>query len=196
MGNLFFTSDTHFGSPSIVKRERRPFKNIKHNDKYIIKTWNKQAKKNDIIYHLGDFVNCNSSDMHSWEKSILYVKKLKAKVVLLIGNNEERVIYNYFENDFEKFRNYCLEIGFFDVQPELYIKILEKDFYLNHYPKNHKDNCVNLFGHTHRSTGLWKSYGLNVGVDLNYFKLYTTNDIFKMLEIKEKWYEIDLENLA
>lgn len=193
---IYFTSDTHFGDEETLIRENRPFKTAKEFDRKVIKIFNSQANENDTIYHLGDFINCNSKDKTSWEKSIKYVKRIKAKIVLIIGNNEERVIKLFFNDDFEKFREYCKKLGFLDVKKEEYITINGTNFYLNHYPHNHKDNFFNLFGHTHRTTGLWKPYGLNVGCDLNHFYLFSINEIERLIDLKKKWWDNDVDNLS
>ena len=191
---IFFTGDTHFGSNHAIIRDNRPFKNFKKLDKYVIKIWNKQANKNDVIYHLGDFLNYNEKDTMSWKYSLRLVKKIKAKVILIIGNNEERVVSEQFQN-FEEFRQYCLNLGFKDIVICADLIINKTHFHLIHYPKDHKTNVINLFGHTHRITGLWKSYGINVCCDLNYFKLYSENDILKLIRQKNKYWDTD-ENIT
>lgn len=157
----------------------------------MVKKWNKQAKKEDIIYHLGDFVNCNSSDPDSWEKAILLVKKIKAKVVLIIGNNEEKVITRYFGGNFDEFRKKLVEVGFFDVKKEDWVELLGQKFYLIHDPKEHKNDCLNLFGHMHRSIGIYKPYGFNMGVDLNHFALYGKQEIQMLLWQKKDYWDKD-----
>lgn len=57
MKEIFFTSDTHFGTNKALARENRPFRNWKVFYRKTIKQWNKQAKKDDLIYHLGDFID-------------------------------------------------------------------------------------------------------------------------------------------
>ena len=71
----------------------------------------------------------------------------------------------------------------------------DKKFYLNHFPRKHKNDCINLFGHTHRTTGLWKPYGLNVGCDINHFYLFSQNDIHLLLKRKAEWWDIDPDAL-
>ena len=192
---IFFTSDTHFASEDTLIRENRPFKNSNKFDKYVLVLWNKQTKKEDTIYHLGDFLNYNSKDEKSWVKTLSYVKKLKANVILIIGNNEQRVIDKHFKGNFEQFREFCIGLGFKDVKIDDEIVINGNKFYLNHYPRNHKNEYINLFGHTHRTTGLWKPYGLNVGCDLNHFFLYSQDEILRILELKNKWWDNDVDNL-
>lgn len=115
MKEIFFTSDTHFGTNKALARENRPFRNWKVFYRKTIKQWNKQAKKDDLIYHLGDFIDYVPGRESNWKFCLNLVKNIKAKVVLIIGNNEERLIKDCFNDDFDKFRNYCLNVGFSDV---------------------------------------------------------------------------------
>lgn len=192
---IYFTSDTHFNSKETLERENRPFKNAKKFDKFVISLWNKQTRKDDVIFHLGDFANYNKTDTTTWKNSLIYAKKIKAKIILIIGNNEERIISQHFNSDFDKFKEFCKQNGFFDVKKEEFLTINGINFYLNHYPRNHKDGYVNLFGHTHRATGLWKPYGLNMDCDLNHFYLFSQKDIINLLERKSKWWDHDIDTL-
>ena len=72
--------------------DQRPFKGKEEFDKFIVDLWNKQAKKGDTIYVVGDLIDCKGADDNSWQESILYVKKVKADIVLITGNNEDRVV--------------------------------------------------------------------------------------------------------
>ena len=189
---IFFTSDTHFGDNGIIKRENRPYKNHKHFQKDIIKIWNKQTTKNDIIYVLGDFFNYNKKDTTSWKNILSLPKKFKAKIILIIGNNEERIIDNEFDKNFDLFKNLLLENGFLDVKKDDFVTINNTLYYLNHYPENKKDDCLNLFGHTHRSTGLWKPFGFNMDCDLNFFRLFSEKDIITMTNEKGKFWDSDI----
>ena len=192
---FFFTSDTHFGSDDTLIRENRPFKSYREFDKYVLNLWNGQTNNEDVIFHLGDFLNYNSKDKDSWKQTLSYVKELKASLILIIGNNEQRVIENHFNGSFVLFKEFCIGLGFKDVKIDCEIDLNGQIFYLNHYPRNHKNNLLNLFGHTHRATGLWKSYGLNVGCDLNHFFLYSENEIFRLLTQKDRYWDNDIDNL-
>ena len=185
----FFTSDTHFYDLETLSIDDRPFKSAKQFDNYVLKTWNKQAKKGDTIFVIGDFVDCDGKGYAGWKHSIQYVKKLKADVVLIIGNNEERVIKNWFNNTFESFREYCLKVGFKEVYKNLVLNICKKDFFLTHKPKDRRSDMLCLFGHLHRSCGLYKPYGFNIGCDLNHFRLYDENNIKKFLQMKKDYWD-------
>ncbi len=189
MKKIFFTSDTHFGSDEILIRDNRPFKNYKDFQKKIITIWNKQAKKGDVIYHLGDFIDFVFNKESDWKNGLNLVKKIKAQVVLIIGNNEQRLISRIFKNNFDSFREYCLSLGFKDVKLNDKIEINGKRFFLTHEPKDYKERYINLFGHNHRVTGFWKPFGINVSCDLNHFKLYDMIEIDKIFYSKNKYWD-------
>lgn len=188
---LYFTSDTHFNDKNVLKREFRHFKNLKQSDNFIIKTWNKQVKKDDTIYVLGDFISYGEKYGDIYLKALKYVKKIKCNVVLILGNNEERLIKGEFENNFEEFRSFCLKLGFKDVKKEEFLEIKGKKFYLNHYPNNFKDGYISLYGHLHKLGGIFNKYGVNIACDMNCFRLYSVDDIFSLLSMKK-----DLEKYA
>lgn len=185
----FFTSDIHFNDDSTLKVDKRPFKSAKEFDKFVIKTWNKQAKKGDTIFVVGDFIDCDDETCVNWKKSIHYAKKIKADIVLVCGNNEDRVIKYFFNNNFEAFKQYCLSLGYKEVYKNLTISFANHDFYLVHKPRDHKEGIINLYGHIHRSGGLYKPFGYNVGCDLNHFRLFTEQDILDMIEMQEKYWD-------
>lgn len=188
----FFTSDTHFNDADTLIVDNRPFKSAKQFDKFVISTWNKQAKAGDTIFVIGDFVDCSGAESESWKKSIKYVQQIKADVVLIIGNNEERVIKNFFDNNFESFRSFCIDLGFKEVYKNTIIEVCNTKFFLTHKPKHKQNDMLNLFGHTHRSCGLYKPFGFNIGCDLNHFRLFDENDIKKFLKMKEMFWDKDM----
>ena len=190
----FFTSDLHFGSDETIKSDMRPFKSSKQFEKVTIKKWNKITKKDDIIYVVGDLVDCHSENDKNCVKLLSVVKKIKAQVILILGNNEERIIKYYFDNDLDKFKSYCLGLGFLDVKQCDTVDISGTTFYLTHKPKNHKPEMLNLFGHSHKAMGLYKSFGFNIGCDLNNYQLYSESDILHLLNKKQKYWDKD-ENL-
>ena len=53
---------------------------------------------------------------------------------------------------------------------------------------------LNLFGHSHKAMGLYKSFGFNIGCDLNNYNLYSEDDIMFLLGKKSKFWDKD-ENL-
>lgn len=191
----YFTSDTHFCDDETLRTDGRPFKSAKKFDNYVIKLWNKQAKKEDTIFVIGDFVDCDGKESESFKTSLAYVKKIKAKVVLVVGNNEERVIKYFFDGDFEKFKEYCLELGFSEVCRSRLIDVAGQTFHLVHKPRDCSKEYLNIFGHMHRAGGVYRRFGFNVNCDMNHFYLYSEKDIATMLYDKEKYWDKD-ENLC
>lgn len=187
----FFTADSHFSyrDNTIIPRDFRPFDSFEEMNDFIIKTWNEQAKEGDVIYHLGDFVNYNSFDNVNYEERFKFVQKINAKVILILGNNEDKILNREFGGDFEKFRKFLLGCGFSEVYKEcLTIKIGDKDYFLTHCPRDcKKDSIYNLFGHVHKCVFV-KSYGYNVGVDNHYFKLFSEDEIIE-LESRRKYFD-------
>ena len=187
----FFTSDIHFCDIRTLKSDLRPFKTIKQFDNHIIKTWNKQAKKSDTIYIVGDLFDCDGENHTIWKKSSLLIKKIKANIILIMGNNEERIVKYFFNNNLKLFKEYCLNLGIKEVHKNLTIKLRDKEFYLTHKPFDYNPDYINLFGHTHAAGGIYKPFGLNVGCDLHHFNLLSENDIFHFLAKKEKYWDKD-----
>ena len=201
MSNIFFTSDTHFSDANalracgIIYRDSRPFKNVKQMDRCIIHKWNKKAKKGDIIYHLGDFINYNKYDTLSWKKSIKLVKKIKADVILIMGNQEYRLVDDFFNLDIEKFKTFAINMGFKDVLEDACIDVDGLHLHLNHYPVNSKKDYFNLFGHIHKSN-FAKKYGFNVGVDCFHFNLYSIDDVKKVIHDMNKFYDKNVYSVS
>ena len=189
----FFTSDTHFGDDDKLTRENWITKNWQNFAKKLIKIWNKQVKKQDVVYFLGDFVNYEKTD-NQWREAFALIKKNKAKCILIICNNEERLIEDKFNGSFNKFRQFCLEQGFTDVKKHDILKSEGLKFYLTHKPTDYKKGYINLFGHTHLATGLWKPFGFNVYYGLNFLKLFDLDYIKRLLYVKQKYWDKDENN--
>src|SRR5690349_10195856 len=51
----FFTSDTHFGDPRVLRIDKRPFATIPEHDEAPIARWNETVAPEDEVWHLGDF---------------------------------------------------------------------------------------------------------------------------------------------
>ena len=190
----FFTADSHFSilDETIIPRDFRPFSSLEEMNEEIIKIWNKSAGEEDIIYHLGDFINYNSFDNKYYEDYFKMVKKIKAKVVLILGNNENKVLKSEFGGNFEKFKQFLIELGFHEVvEKSMQINIGSKTYTLTHRPTDaNMQSQFNLFAHIHKS-GFVKKFGFNVGVDNHYFKLFSENDIIE-LESRRKYFDEDV----
>ncbi|MCR5846651.1 MAG: hypothetical protein K6G75_00810 [Lachnospiraceae bacterium] len=187
---FFFTADLHFGDNEIIERESRPFGDVREFTDAFVKNVNDVASEDDILYILGDWINYNKTNRHTHEEikeTLEICKRLTPKVILIDGNNEQRAIEEIYGGDFEKFRSLAKECGFADFVREADVAFEGKRYHLIHHPKDYEKGVLNLFGHTHRGTGLWKPFGFNMCVDLNYFRPFSQEDIYKLLKMKEWW---------
>jgi calcineurin-like phosphoesterase family protein len=191
----FFTADSHFSlsDENVIKRDFRPFSSLTEMNDEILKIWNSQLSSGDVVYHLGDFVNYNWFDNVHFKECLSYVKRINAKVILICGNNEEKIIHHEFNDDFEKFKTMLLEIGFAEVERNgMIVEIGGTPFYLTHEPKNHREGMENLFGHIH-GTVFVKPYGFNVGIDNHYLKMFSEDEVLEMIS-RRKFFDENVYN--
>lgn len=189
----FFTADLHLGDDDIIEREARPFKNIKEFEEAFIKNVNDVATEDDTLYVLGDYISYCNSHRPPIKEVFETAKRIKPSVILIVGNDEERVINEVYEGDIEKFRKDLEQFGIKEVYREADIELGGMSIHLVHKPTDHKDGIINLFGHNHRATGLYKPFGINVGVDLNYFRPFSEKEIIRLLEMKRDWWDKDAD---
>ncbi|MBO7451602.1 MAG: hypothetical protein J6U54_14645 [Clostridiales bacterium] len=188
---IFFTADTHFGDDETIERESRPFRDLSEFEEVFISNVNSVATENDVLYALGDWINYNDRHHPDIREASEITKRLNPDVILIMGNDEDRILNEVYGGDFEKMRSDLIEYGFAEVYKETDIEISGIQLHLIHDPIDHKKDVLNLFGHTHRGTGLWKPFGLNVGLDLNHFRPFSENDILKLLKTKRDWWDKD-----
>lgn len=152
---VFFTSDTHFSHTNIIQFCQRPFKNADEKNEVIITNWNNVVRKDDIIFHLGDFCLGGSAE---WSKIL---DRLNGKIYLILSNHDLKNIRPRF---IERFKHVALSMR---------IEIGKKKIYLSHYPYlcfegGYKDDVWQLFGHVHTRPS-------NTGIDAGRFQyLYPT----------------------
>lgn len=162
MPNFWFTSDTHFGHEKIIKYCDRPFSNANEMDETIIENWNKRIRKNDIVYHLGDF---------SMGDPTPYIKRLNGKIHLLLGNHDR------YAHKAASFWQWTKTISI--------AKMNGFEITLCHYAMlTWKKSCYNtwsLHGHTHgRIEPVGKSW--DVGVDNNRFRPLSLEEIESIMK--------------
>jgi len=184
----YFTSDIHFSDLATFINDDRPFENLKEYDEFIIKLWNKTMTKNDTLYIVGDMLDCDGPDFDSWKSALKYVKRIKPQIILIMGNNEDRIVNNFFDGDFQKFRQHLISAGVKDVHKNFHLNIRGINLYMTHNPVDHKKGYVNLVGHSHRSKGLWYSFGLSVSCDLNHFRPYSEESLIFQLKRKDEFF--------
>lgn len=151
---VFFTSDTHFGAFRTLELSRRPFGSVEEMDRCMLDNINAVVSEGDILYHIGDFGD--------YEK----VKEINCDVILVMGNYEHKDCETKFNGDINAFKKYLLDLGFHNIATNY---SWFNDMKLVHKPSQHSKHCFTLFGHIHRAVQV-KRFGLNVGVDCNFFK--------------------------
>lgn len=150
--NIFFTSDTHFGSERALVYSHRPFSSVDEMNKALVDNWNKIVKPQDTVWHLGDFGD------------ISFAKQLNGNINLILGNYElDAIAYNsqYLQD---------LQNTFALVEKNAVITTADGEaLHLSHKPSDADRTMFNAFGHIH---GLQKCkhFGYDVGVDANHFR--------------------------
>ena len=162
MGEIFFTSDTHFCHNKGFLYEPRGFTNVDDMNEAIIENWNKVVKPHDIVYHLGDTM------LNDNEKGIECFKRLNGEIFIIWGNHDTE---NRINTLFEACRHKLMGGWYAFV-----IKHGKQSIYLSHYPtltsnfddKHFSQHVINLHGHTHQQTN-WlqvdNPFMYHVGVD-------------------------------
>ena len=159
MGNIFATSDLHFGHNQAFIWGARGFKSIEEHDAEIIKRWNEVVTAEDDVYILGDLMlGDNAHGIHC-------LSQLNGKLHILTGNHctsARQKLYHTLENMVE----FC--------GCATTIKYKKKQLYLSHYPTitsnmeaNPHQAVFNLYGHTHQTTNFYNGqpFMYHVGVD-------------------------------
>lgn len=148
-GDLWFTSDTHFGHPGILFM--RPWDDVESMDAALIEKWNSVVGERDHVFHLGDF------SFHKPQRTLEILSCLKGIKYLIRGNHDRNNL-----------NAACLAM--FDGGVEHYHEITfgSQLIVLCHFPfaswnGMHHDSW-NLHGHSHGSFAP-RGKQLDVGVD-------------------------------
>lgn len=131
MCRKFIISDTHFGHGNIIKYCNRPYDNIFHMEKELIKNWNEVVGKNDIVYHLGDFsMKLNKG------KTIGVINQLRGNIFLIQGNHDTHG-HPFYKTYFTNYSRYPI--------------IIPDGIILSHQPVFVNENMpyINIHGHLH-----------------------------------------------
>lgn len=175
MSNIYFTSDTHFGHANIIKFCNRPFLSeeelitveqdlkckisreaVERMNQALIDNINRIVKRDDILWHLGDFC------WGGYKEAKTYRDQINCRNVNLIwGNHDEPEIRPLFNEAYDR----------------KLIKVGNQPIILDHYPilswNGSYHGCWHLFGHVHGNLSkdplfnavLQRILSLDVGVD-------------------------------
>ena len=151
--DFFITSDTWFGRPQILQiANRLSFKDIDDMNDKLIKNWNKVVKKNDLVFHLGNF---------AWDPNTArnVLEKLNGQIYFILGNTDDAIldIHNEFKN--------------VSLLKDQILELPQYDSIICHYPLevwDGKDSgTIHFHGHTvfSHKTDLTKMNRVNVCTD-------------------------------
>jgi calcineurin-like phosphoesterase family protein len=100
---IYYIADIHFGHKNVIRFDERPFADVEEMNKIMIENWNARVTNKDDVYYVGDFAYRSSED------PISYLKQLKGKKHLIVGNHDRDLLKSdkvsqYFES-IEKIMN-------------------------------------------------------------------------------------------
>ena len=148
--NTWFSSDHHLGHRNILKYTNRPFSSVEEMDDILILRWNEVVKKDDTVYHLGDF--CMGDE---WN----YLSRLNGNILFIKGSHDSWMN----KKDYPYLREITVDNYMDEVNSEYKKLIVLCHYSLRSWNKSHYASW-HLFGHHH---GNLEPYGLSfdVGVD-------------------------------
>lgn len=150
-GEMWFTSDTHFGHKNILKysSESRG-ETVEEMDERLIERWNSRVSIKDTVWHLGDV--CFGDPIILW--------RLNGKINLIVGNHDQKNLkFDCFSRRFDRIENY-VELK----TPISNIKTVLFHFPITSWNKKHY-GAVHLHGHCHGKLDEVLSGRMDVGVD-------------------------------
>jgi len=164
---VWFTSDTHFGHTNILRLSRRPFADIQQHDEALVSNWNARVKRQDEVWHLGDFA------LDVDEKSLLYLfERLNGRKNLVVGNHDN-----------------CetLRLPWASKPKQIQeIVIDQQRVVLCHFAlrswRRIRDGSVHLYGHTH-GTIPGTQHSEDAGVDAWDFSPITLQDLLARMAL-------------
>ena len=195
-GNVYITSDTHFGHKNIVRGttnwrtqdgeipidSTRDFQTIEQMNERLIDGINHHVGQDDTLIMLGDV------SFGGFDNIGTFLERLVChNIHLVLGNHDHHIENN---RDFVKER-------FLSVQHYMEININDRNFVLCHYPLQswHGMNkgVIHLHGHVHlpenRKFGNGKK--MDVGVDGNGMDPYSIDEIIKIMDKRPVAFEMN-----
>lgn len=174
----FYFSDSHLGHENIIRLSKRPFKSVEEMDETIIKNWNSVVTDDDDVYIVGDF------SYKSGKNPVEYLKQLKGKKHLVIGNHDSRIL-----------KDPAARKMFVDIKDRYDINDNGTRIILDHYPlvewNGFFRGALHFYGHIHNNVenATYKIISeipnaYNVGADILDFTPRTAKQV---IEFNEKF---------
>jgi calcineurin-like phosphoesterase family protein len=177
MPNIFFTADTHFHHANIIKYANRPFANVQEMDETIITNWNSKVKRDDIVYHDGDFV----FGPNKIRDAANLRRRLNGRIHLIWGNHDNQ--NPEFASIFDSAQDY-LEIS---VNKQ---RIILMHYAMRIWNKSHHGTWM-LYGHSHGTLPDDPNLlSFDIGVDCHNFFPLSFDEVAAIMK-KKTWKPID-----
>ena len=157
--NIFVTSDNHFSHARIINLCQRPFVDVDEMNFMMVRYWNDVVKKNDVVYHLGDFT------LSGENVAKYFVQQLNGKIKILgmPWHHDKRWIE--YAPDMKSRSGYTVEV----LPPMVVLQEFGTTFHLSHYPLADWEQMyrggIQLHGHTHGNYISQQQRIMDVGVD-------------------------------
>ena len=167
---IFFTGDTHFGDPRVLRIDKRPFRTLAEHDEGLVARWNEAVSPDDEVWHLGDFA------LHVAPERIgQLLDGLHGRKHLVTGNNDGPAT--------------IAAPGWASVQSYAELEIDGHSLVLCHYAfrtwKNMGRGWLDLHGHSHgKLTRQTRQY--DVGVDAWDYRPVTLATILTSSRLRQR----------
>jgi calcineurin-like phosphoesterase family protein len=185
---IFFTSDQHFSHANIIQYCNRPFLSIEEMDAELVRRWNSVVKKNDWVWHLGDFTLGNKETADRW------FRELNGSVHILANkwHHDSRWLGKMNDKNGYVTKTHLVfewsSMVVLEAKPHLGMPV---PIVLCHYPLAEWDRkhykSWHLHGHSHGTYVCPKgSLALDVGVDSHDFYPISLEQVQQIMEQKER----------
>lgn len=183
--NIFFTSDEHYQSPSIIRICNRPFSSVEEMDETMIDRHNEVVRAGDLVYHNGDiYLGKRTGANKGLEEARSLFARLNGQHYLVLGNHDElaRQMTGFiWQKDLARLRSKGLPEGVPDIVLCHYaLRSWEKRLY----------GSWHLYGHSHGNLPEDGSPSFDVGVDCWDYRPVSID------QVSEKMQTIGTINLA
>lgn len=192
-GDLWFSSDHHFYHNNVIGFCNRPFYNVEHMNKELIRRHNSRVRPQDTCIIVGDFSFGNAQQT----KEI--VDQLNGTLILIEGNHDKKGTINKFHASFREatiaiagytvsIKHYPLKWPRFSHLKERFVRFIKKvpdPRYLDRHPVD--KGQLHIHGHTHSPVKFHHNQ-IHVGVDAWDYYPVSVKKISKYIQqFKEKY---------
>jgi len=167
---VFFTSDTHFGDPRVLRIDKRPFDTVPAHDEALVARWNEAVTPEDEVWHLGDFaLHVRPERIHE------LLGRLNGRKHLIAGNNDGPAT--------------LAAEGWASVQPYAELMLDGHGLVLCHYAfrtwKNMGRGWIDLHGHSHGKLKR-QTRQFDIGVDAWGYRPVTLGEVLSSSRIRHR----------